>query len=187
MGELGTVSWAFEGSHSVNLPQIFLPEAKESMSHIFGPEKFATDGGSNVLKLDNPVVSDCGDTHLQGGDARPASCTLGYVLGVADTEQTFSCQPGVVVSGTQPVCELLRCPARKSDSEYGVDVCIDRADERSWGVSWASGCSIVEDPAVWTRMTNDSGTDGGLTTCEPQAGADLSPWQLSRVGLRRTL
>ena len=32
----------------------------------------------------------------------------------------------------------------------------------------------VGDPAVWTRTTNDSWTDGGLFTCEPQACADLS-------------
>ena len=32
---------------------------------------------------------------------------------------------------------------------------------------------MVEDPAVWTCMTNDSWTNGGLST-----------WQLSRVGLR---
>ena len=33
---------------------------------------------------------------------------------------------------------------------------------------------IVGDPAVWTCTTNNSWTDGGLPTCEPQACADLS-------------
>ena len=54
------------------------------------------------------------------------------------------------------------------------DMCSDSADDRSCRGSWASGSSIVEDPAVWTQMTNDSGTDGDLLTSEPQAGADLS-------------
>ena len=71
-------------------------------------------------------------------------------------------------------CEPLPCSARKVDSEYGVDVFIDSADERSCVVSCASGYSIVADPAVRTRMTNGSWTDGGLSTCEPQAYADLS-------------
>ena len=78
--------------------------------------------------------------------------------------------PDGVVSGTQPVCEPVRC----SPSEYGEDVCSDSADERSCGVSSVSCYSIVEDPAAWTRTTNDSGTDGGLFTSELQAGADLS-------------
>ena len=46
-----------------------------------------------------------------------------------DGEQTFSCQPDGVVSGTQPVCEPLPSSAPKVDSEYGVGVCIDGADE----------------------------------------------------------
>ena len=71
-------------------------------------------------------------------------------------------------------CEPLPCLAPKVDSEYGVDACIDSADERSCVVSSASGYSIVGDLAVWTSLTNGSWTDGGLSTCEPQACADLS-------------
>ena len=168
VGELGTVSWASESSHSVSLRQIFLRESDESLSHIFGPEKFTfvAGGGSNVLKLDNSVVRDCGNTQLQRGDTYTARGALGCVLGVGDTEQTFSCQPDGVVSGTQPGGEPVRCPAKTC----AVTV---RMTEVAGG-SWASGYSIVEDPAVWTRMTNDSGTDGGLLTSEPQAVADLS-------------
>ena len=53
MGELGTVSWASEGSHSVSLRQIFLRESDESLSHIFGPEKFTcvADGGSKCADI----------------------------------------------------------------------------------------------------------------------------------------
>ena len=40
VGELSTVSCAFEGSNSVDLPQIFLCESKERLLHIFGPENF---------------------------------------------------------------------------------------------------------------------------------------------------
>ena len=112
-----------------------------------------------------------GDTQLRTRDTCTARCALGYVLGVGGTEQTFCCQPdGVVVSGTQLVCEPLQCSAPKVDSECGVDVCIDISDERSCVISCASGYSIVGDPA----MTNDSWTDGGLPTCEPQASVDLS-------------
>ena len=60
-----------------------------------------------------------------------------------------------------------------------MDVCSDSADERSCVVSCASGNSIVGDPAVWTCMTNDSWTDGGLTACEPQTCADLSLGRLA--------
>ena len=60
------------------------------------------------------------------------------------------------------------------DSEYGVNVCIDSADERRCVVSCTSDCSIEEDPAVWTCMTNNSWTYGGIPKCEPQACADLS-------------
>ena len=161
VGELGPVSWASEGSHSVYLPPTFVRESNENLSHIFGPEKFTciADVGSNKLKLDNSVVSYCGDTQLQGGDTNTARCALGYVPGGGDTERTFSCPPDGVVSGTQPVCEPLPCSAPKSDSENSEDMCRDTADERSCGVSWASGYSIVGDSAVWPRMTNDSGTN----------------------------
>ena len=134
--------------------------------------------------LDNSVVSDCGDTQLRTGDTCTVRCAAGYVLGARDTEQTFSCQPDGVVSGTQLVCELLPCSAPKIDSEFGVDVCIDSADEKSCVVSCASGYSIVGDSAVWTCVTNDSWTDGGLLTGLPQAFADLSLGSLGRVGLR---
>ena len=111
---------------------------------------------------------------MQGGDPYTARGAPGYVLGVGHTEQTFSCQPDGVVSGTQPVWEPVRCSAPKGDSEHGEDVCSDSADESSCEVSWVSGHSTVEDRAVWTRVTTDSGTDGGLLTSEPQAGADLT-------------
>ena len=41
-------------------------------------------------------------------------------------------------------------------------------------VSGARGSPIEGDPPVWTYMTNDHVIDGGLTTGEPQACADLS-------------
>ena len=41
-------------------------------------------------------------------------------------------------------------------------------------VSCANDYSMVDDPAVWICMTNDSWTGGGLPTCEPQVYADLS-------------
>ena len=69
-------------------------------------------------------MSDCGDTPLRTGDTCTVKCAPGSVLGVGDTEQTFSCQSDGVVSGTQPVCEPLPCSAPKTDSEYRVDVCI---------------------------------------------------------------
>ena len=106
--------------------------------------------------------------------AAAGRCGAGYVLGVRDTEQTFSCQPDGVVSGTQPVREPLPCSAPKIDSEYGVDVCIDSADQRSHVVFCASSCSIVGDLAVWTGLTNVSWTDGVLSTGEPQGCTDLS-------------
>ena len=98
----------------------------------------------------------------------------GYVLGVGDTEQTFSCQPGGVLSRTQPVWEPLSGSAPKVDSEYGVKGCLDSADERRWVVPCTSDCSIMEGPAEWTCMTNDSWTDDGIPTCDPQTCADLS-------------
>ena len=79
-----------------------------------------------------------------------------------------------MVSRTQPGGEPVRCPAPKGDSENSEDMCSDSADERSCGVSWASGYSIVQNPAVWTWMTNDSGNDDGVHTRERQAGAHLS-------------
>ena len=103
----------------------------------------------NVLTLDNSVVSDCGNTQLQGGDTYTARST-----------PTFCCQPDGVVSGTQPGGEPVRYPAPKGDSENIEDVCSDR------------GRAAI--PLWKIRMTNDSRTDGGLLTSEPQAGADLS-------------
>ena len=146
VGELCTVSCVSGDSNSVYLPKIFLSESNESLLHIFGPENLTCvpDVCSYVPNLDNSVVSDRGDTQLR--------------TAVLDTEQTFSCQPNGAVSGTQPVCEPLPCSAPKVDSEYGVDVYIHSADERSCMVSCA----------------NDSWTDGGLTMCEPHVCADLS-------------
>ena len=166
-------------SNSVDWPQIFLCESNDSLLRIFGPKNFTgvADACSCVANLDNSVGSDCGDTQLRTGNTCTVRCMSGNVLGVGDTEQTFSCQPDEVVSGTQPVCEPLPCSAEKVDSEYGVDVCIDSADGRSCVVSCASGHSIVGDLAVRTCMTNDSWT-GGFAT------GRLEPWQLSRVGLR---
>ena len=130
--------------------------------------------GCVLSNLDDSVVSDCGNTQLRTGDTGTARCAPGSVLGVGDTEQTFSCQPDRVVPGTQPVCESLSSSAPKVDSEYCVDVCIYSADVRSCMVSCANGFSMVGDSAVWTCMTNDSWTDGGLPICEPQLCADLS-------------
>ena len=176
VGELCTVSCVSGDSNSVELPQIFLCESNESLLHIFGPENFTcvADVCSYVPNLDDSVVSDCGNTQLRTGDTGTARCAPGSVLGVGDTEQTFSCQPDRVVPGTQPVCESLSSSAPKVDSEYCVDVCIYIADVRSCMVSCANGFSMVGDSAVWTCMTNDSWTDGGLPICEPQVCADLS-------------
>ena len=176
VGELCTVSCVSGDVNSVDLPQIFFCKSSESLLRIFGPENFTcvADVCSHVPNMDNSVVSDCGDTQLRTGDTCTARCASGYVLGVGDTEQIFSCQPDGVVSGTQPVCEPLPCLAPKVASEHGADVCIDSADERSCVVSSASGYSIVGDLAVWTSTTNGSWTDGGLPTCEPQGCADLS-------------
>ena len=84
--KLGTVSWASGGSHSVCLPQVFLCKSNDSLSHIIRPEKFTcvADVCSDVLKLDNSVVSDCGDTQLREGDTSTATGVLGYVFGVGD-------------------------------------------------------------------------------------------------------
>ena len=124
VGELGTVSCVSGDSNSVDLPQIFLCESSESLSHIFGPENFAcvADVCSHVPTLDDSVVSDCSDTQLRTGDTGTARCTPGSVLGVGDTKQTFPCRQDGAVSGTQPVCELLPCLVPKVDSECGVDV-----------------------------------------------------------------
>ena len=133
--------------------------------HVFGPENLTCVANvcSCVPNLDNSVVSDFGDTQLPTGDTCTVRCASCSVLGVGDTEQTFSCQPDGVVSRTQLVREPLPCSAPKGGSEYGVNVDIDSADERSCVVSCASGYSIVGDPAVWTCMTNDSWTDSGLS------------------------
>ena len=131
-GGLCTVSCVSGYSNSVDLPQIFLCESDERLLHIFGPENFTcvADVCSCVPNSDNSVVSDCGDTQLRTGDTCTARCTLGHVLGVRDTEQSFSCQSDGVVSGTQPVCEPLPCSAPKIVSEYGVDVCIDKCGRK---------------------------------------------------------
>ena len=143
VGEIGTVSCVSGDSHFVHGQQIFLCESNESLSHIFEPENL---------------------TQLRTG-------ALGYVLGVGDTEPTFSCQPGRVVSGTQPVCKPLPGSAPNVDSEYEVNGCIDSADERRCVVSCTSDRSIEEGPAVWTGMTNDS----GRTTAIPRVGRRRVP------------
>ena len=113
--------------------------ANESLLRIFWPENSmcVADVWSYVPNLGNSVVSDCGDTQLRTGDTCTARCVPGYVLGVWDTEQTFSCLPDGVVSGTQLVCEPLPCSAPKVDLEYGVGVFTDSADLRSCVVSCA--------------------------------------------------
>ena len=108
VGKLGTVSWASVGGRSGYLPQVFLCESNESLSHISKPLKSSRD----VLKVDNSVVSGGGDMQLREGNKSTAMGVLGYVLGVGDTESTFSCQPDGVVSGTQPVCELVQSTKR---------------------------------------------------------------------------
>ena len=130
--------WICRRSCCVNPMGVFL--------YIFGPGNFAcvADVCSKVLNLDNSVVRDCGDTQLQRGEPCTARCALDSVLGVGDIEQTFSCQPDDVASGTQLVCEPLPCSAPKGDSEYGVDVRIDSADEGSCVVSCANGSSLWE-------------------------------------------
>ena len=137
----------------MEVPQIFLCESNESLLHIFGNENL---------------------TQVRTGDTCTTRGATGYVLGVGETEQTFSCQPDGVVSGTQPVCALVSDLALKVGSEYGVDVCIDSADERRCVVSGTSGCSNEEGTAGWPGMTNDSWMDGSIPMCEPQACADLS-------------
>ena len=161
VGELGTVSCVSGSCNSVNLKP--LCDSNESLSHNFGPESSTcvADVCFYVPNLDDSVVSDCSDAHVRTGDTRPASCTLGYVLGVGDTKQTFFCLPEGILSGTQPVCEPLPFSAPKIDSGSVVDVCIDRAEEGSCVVSCARGSHIEGDPAVWTCMTNDSLIDDG--------------------------
>ena len=132
-----------------------------------------------VPNLGGSVVSDCGDT-------RTARCAPGNVLGVGDTEQTFSCQPDDVVTGTQPACEALPLSAPNIDSEFVVDLCIDRAEEGSCLVSGARGSPIERDPSVCTCVTNDSLIDDGLTTGELPTGAP-DPWWLNPVGYRARL
>ena len=102
VGELCTVSCVSGDSNSLELPQIFLYESDESLLHIFRPENFTgvADVCSYVPNLDDSVVSDCVDTPLRTGDTCTVKCAAGDVLGVRDTEQTFSCQPDGVVSGT---------------------------------------------------------------------------------------
>ena len=116
----GTVSWASEGSRYVSLRQIFLRESNESLSHIFGPEKFTcvADGGSNVLKLDNSVVSDCGNAQLQGGDKYTWAM---YSVREIPSKRSLA-RPDCVVSGTQPG-ELFHC---------GRSGCVDPDDRRFW-------------------------------------------------------
>ena len=95
---------------------------------------------SYVPNSDNSVVSDCRDTQLRTGDTCTVRYAAGYVLGVRDTEQTFSCQPEGVVSGTQLVCEPLPHSAPKIDSEYDVDSCVDSAEEISCVVEQPFHC-----------------------------------------------
>ena len=57
-------------------------------------------------------------------------------------------------------------------------------------VAWfhvRAATSFVEDPAVWTCMTNDSWTNGGLSHVRADGERRLEPWQLSRVGLRASV
>ena len=122
-------------------------------------------------KLGGSVVSDCGDT-------RPASGTPGDEPGVGDTKQTFFCQPEVIMSGAQLVCEPLPPSAPNIDSKFVVDVYSDRAEEGSCLVSGARGLS------VWTCMTNDYLIDDGLTTGETAGVRRPEPWWLSPVGYR---
>ena len=152
VGEIGTVSCVSAYSHLVDVPQIYLCESNESLLHIFEPENL---------------------TQLRTGDTRTARGAPGNVLCVGDSEPTFSRQPGGVVSGTQPVGKSLPGSAPKVDSEYGVNGCTDSADERRCVVSCRSDCSIEEGPVVWTE-TNDSWTNDGDPTGEPQACANLS-------------
>ena len=70
-------------------------------------------------------------------------------------------------------CHFLSAP--NIDSESVVDACIDRAEEGSCVVfRCAVSLLLMEDPSVWTCMTNDSLIDDRLTTGEPQACASLS-------------
>ena len=165
VGELGTVGCASRSCKRVNLKP--LCGSNESLSHNFGREN-STCGGYvfYVPNMGGSVVRDCGDT-------RPASGTLGYVLGVEDTKQTFFCQPEDMRSGAQPVCEPLPLTAPNIGSESVVDVCSDRAEEGSCLVSGARGPPIEGDPSVWTCKTNDYLIDDWLTTGEPQACANL--------------
>ena len=107
-------------------------------------------GDSNPVDLPQIFLCESDESLLHIFGLR-ISRAAGYVLGVRDTEQTFSCQPDGVVSGTQPVCEPLPCSAPQIDSEHGVDVCIDSVDERSCVVSCASSYSIVGDPGCLDR------------------------------------
>ena len=68
-----------------------------------------------------------------------------------------------------------------------MNVCIDSADERRCVVSCSSDCSIEEGAAVWTCSTNNSRTDGGIPTCEPQTCAVLSLGSSVAAGCDGTL
>ena len=107
VGELGTVSCVSGSCNSVNLKP--LCDSNESLSHNFGLENSmcVADVRFDVPNLHDSVVSGCSDLHLRTGDTRPASCTLGYVLGVGDPKQTFFSLSEGIMSGTQPVCEPL--------------------------------------------------------------------------------
>ena len=86
VGKLCTVSCVSGDSNSVDLPQIFLCESNESLSHILGPDNFTcvADVCSYVPNLDDSVVSDCGDTHLRTGDTGTARCAPGALYSVSE-------------------------------------------------------------------------------------------------------
>ena len=96
------------------------------------------------------------------------------VHSVSEIPSKRSCLQKVLCREPSLSASLCHFSAPNIDSESVVNVCIDRADERSCVVSCASGSLVVGDPAVWTCMTNDSWIDDGLPTCEPQACANMS-------------
>ena len=106
-GQLG--GWVQQVSRCIGLSQFgeleTLVSLQESLSHNFELENSTcvADVCFYEPNLDDSVVSDCDDTHMRTGDASPASCTPGSVLGVGDTKQTFLGLPEGVVSGT-PAC-----------------------------------------------------------------------------------
>ena len=151
VGELCTVSCVSGDSNSVDLPQISLCESNESLPHIFGPENFTcvADVCSYVPNLDDSVVSDCGSTRSCGQATRAQPGARRAVYTVSETPSKFSLASQMVLCQEHSLsASLCHVKAPKVDSEYGVDVCIDSADERSCVVSCASGYSIVGDPAV---------------------------------------